>query len=366
MSAPPDGIAPPAGSRREVFLLGDRAITVDDIVDAAEFRGEVEEARVRVLASLQGAADEPDPETLQEMSDEFRYDRDLISAEETERWLAARDLTLDDLIGHLVRRHRLTSSRRKDARRGKARAPAPTGLRGAMGEALRAELWLSGDLEGMARDLGWRLVARFASPEGRCPSSEGIEAERASFLRRCGPGPRAVEAWLGSMQRDAAWLEETLATEAAYRSSCAALLTAERLSRETLRSKLLLTRFEVESIEVDTLDAAREARVCVGTDGRSMERLARTARYPYERFEAIFEDLPESWQRPLLASAPGDVLPPIDRGEGFQVCRVLTRHDPDLEAEEIRARIAQRILESHFSDLGARCLHWIVAPERGA
>jgi len=364
MSAPPDGIAPPTGSRREVFLLGDRAVTVDDIVDAAEFRGELGEARGRLL--LQGPADEPDRETLQAMSDEFRYDRDLISAEETERWLEARDLTLDDLIGHLVRRHRLASSRGKNPRRGNAKAPAPTGLRGELGEALRAELWLSGDLERMARDLGWRLVARFASPEGLRPSGEGIDAERESFLRRCGLGPRTLEAWLGGVQRDAAWLEEMVATEAAYRATCAAVLTAERLSRETLRSKLLLTRFEVETLEVDTLDAAREARVCVGTDGRSMERLARTARYPYERFHAIFEDLPESWQRPLLAAAPGDVLPPIDRGDGFQVCRVLVRHDPDLEAEDIRTRIARRILESHFSDLGARCLHWIIAPEWGA
>jgi hypothetical protein len=344
--------------------------TVDDVVDAAEFRGEVEPIRRRLAKSIRGleAGEEggPDPETLQTMSEQFRYDRDLITAEETGRWLEDRDLTLDDLVAYLIRQHREVRAHGASPQGDLPETSSPTGVRGEAGETLRAELWLSGELDHLAVALGWRLVARLETTDEDMALAEAIEGETARFLRRTGVRPDAVDAWLAGLQRDASWLEEMFALELAYSRTCAALLTPARLAREVFHRSAVLTRFEIEAIEVDTLDAAREVHACVTRDGRSMRRIARDGGYPYDRWEAILEDLPEDFQRLLVCSIPGETLAPIDRGEGFEVCRMLGKHDPDAEAEEIRTRVERRILESHFSDLAGRHLRWIIAPGAGA
>jgi hypothetical protein len=46
----------------------------------------------------------PDPEWVQEALNAFRYDCDLISGDETERWLTARCLDWDGLLARFERR----------------------------------------------------------------------------------------------------------------------------------------------------------------------------------------------------------------------------------------------------------------------
>ena len=54
--------------------------------------------------------------------------------------------------------------------------------------------------------------------------------------------------------------------------------------------RLRLTRFEVERIELESHDAAKEALFCVREDGMSMEEVATEGRYPYRRAEFLLED----------------------------------------------------------------------------
>src|SRR6266404_3739485 len=84
---------------------------VRDVLDAAWFRGELEAAWTRLLqeAACEALADEraleAEAETLQAMSEEFRYERDLLTAEETEQWLVARDLTEEEFSSWFQRRY---------------------------------------------------------------------------------------------------------------------------------------------------------------------------------------------------------------------------------------------------------------------
>ena len=53
-----------------------------------------------------------------------------------------------------------------------------------------------------------------------------------------------------------------------------------------------LTRIDLETMDVDSLDAVREVLMCVREDGMSMSQVASDACYPYERTEVVLDDLP--------------------------------------------------------------------------
>ena len=119
--------------------------------------------------------------------------------------------------------------------------------------------------------------------------------------------------------------------EAIQRRDCAALLSREACEREISALRLPLTRFEVETIELDSLDAAREALLCARDDGMSMEEVAGEGRYPYRHPEVLLEEIPEDLQQKFLSVHPGEILEPIAQGDGFHICRVIGKTEPDLE-----------------------------------
>src|SRR3954469_21444883 len=97
--------------RKGIFLCEDRSVTGRDVIDAAIFRGELEpewQYLLRLLAA-ESRADEQnlefDDDAIDTAAEQFRYQRDLITAEETEQWLAGRGLTLGDFSAYFVRHY---------------------------------------------------------------------------------------------------------------------------------------------------------------------------------------------------------------------------------------------------------------------
>jgi hypothetical protein len=94
---------------RVVFTSGSREFTVADVIDAAHFRGEMEplwrESRLRSEAETRGLESDATvaDEALDEAAVAFRYQHDLITAEETEAWLEARGLTLEYFSAYFTR-----------------------------------------------------------------------------------------------------------------------------------------------------------------------------------------------------------------------------------------------------------------------
>jgi hypothetical protein len=340
-----------------VFSVGDRSWSVDDVIVAAHFRGELDGWWKEVLrwdacesrGTDPGGADEA---ALQSAIEQFRYERDLITAEETERWLEARGLTLDDFSDYFVRHSR----GQRPAGEGPAIPPAFSEPTARQRDLLRIELLLSGGMEAMAVGLSWRLAALDGNGTGI--SSELIEAERARFFQRTGLGARDVAHWAASTQRDQSWLEEMLACEAAYQLEAGRVLTDEQRERLLHELRIPLTRVEVEVLEVESLAAAREATLCVREDGACLEEMARQGGYPHRREEVLIENFPPELQQRILCAALGEVLEPIPQGDGFCLWRTMAKTEPELDDAGIRARVERQLLELHFSDLAARCVRW--------
>jgi hypothetical protein len=153
------------------------------------------------------------------------------------------------------------------------------------------------------------------------------------------------------MGRDSQWLNQMLAIEAAYGTLCDKLLVPEARRRELMALRLHLTRFEIELIEFESHDAAKEALFCVREDGMSMEEVATEGRYPYRRADFLLGDLPQSAQQKYFSASPGDVLEPTPHGDGFELCRIIKKVEPQLEDPSVKSRVDQRLLDWYFSDL---------------
>jgi hypothetical protein len=212
----------------------------------------------------------------------------------------------------------------------------------------------------LATGLGWRSAARAGAQDP--VSNEAVEIERARFFQRSGMTGAVLPAWLAGLERDPVWFDQMLELEAVFRRDCEAILTPKARERMLQSLRLPLTQFALELLELDSLDAAREAIQCISEDGESMEDVATAASLPFERVDVRYEDLPEDLQMHLLGAMAGEILQPVSNGDGFKLCRLLRKIESDLDDDEIRGRVDQRIVERHFSEVAARFIRWILPP----
>jgi len=346
------------GNDRVIFTSGDESFTVRDLIDWAALQGELEPIWKKLLrlVAAEAKADESDIElddaAVAAAAEAFRYEHNLLTAEETERWLEERGLSLDDFTSYFVRQY---WGKTIDDVEGEQieYASAPNELQ----ELFVVELVLSGEMDRLAKRLSWRVAGKLESGNND-PRPESIAAERTRFLQRSGTNEETLPVWLNAIGRDEGWFAHAVVLEALHRQKRDRLLSPRAREHEMTAMRLSLTRFELETMEVDSLDAAREAILCVCEDGMSMSDVADEARYPYRRAEILLEDLPGDLQQKVLNVAAGDVLEPITRGDGFQVCRVIEKAEPKAEDEAVRDRAEKRILERHFSELIAKHIQW--------
>src|SRR5437773_7765640 len=207
-----------------VCACRDQDYTARDAMEGAIFRGELDsnwkKFRHRLAAERQADEQdlEPDESVISGAAEAFRYEYDLITAEETEAWLENRGLTFDDFSDYFTRQY-YASVLGGVVPDEVEYASAPSDLR----ELFVAELILSGELDRMTSELTWRLAARCAEED---PTPEAILAEERGFFESNGVKPPRLANWLKKLGRDSKWFNEMLALEAAYRRRCDSLLTA--------------------------------------------------------------------------------------------------------------------------------------------
>ncbi len=341
----------------EVFASGQTVITMSDVIRAAHFRGELQPDWERVWASAEDDenAAELAPAELQARSEEYRIDHDLISAEETERWLSERSLTTEDFHDFLVRRwrHEITADGPAQSQLIDYAFASPE-----LRESLRVDLLFSGAFDALATRLAWRFAAREADEESAI--EEAVRVERDAFFERAGVTAGTLPVWLNGLGTNDAWLDEMLELEAVFRRGVTRQLTSSARERMARSLRISLTRFELELIELDCRDAAREALECVSLDGESMEDVAGDAGFPFWRLTVLHDELPEDLRQMLLCALPGEILPPVESDGGFRLYRLLGKTECDLADDGMRRRIDAEIVEHHFADLTTRFVRWIL------
>lgn len=349
---------PEARESRVIFSRGERNFNAREVVDAALVRGEIAPLWsdfVRVLECDRLAAEEDlelDDDAIDSASISFRYQHDLITAEETERWLEDRGLSLAEFSDYFARHHwgRTYS--------GKVNPPASRYETAGADEKdlFLIDLILSDRLDRLADRLGFRIAA-LAAENDKVDPIELADA-RGRFMTKAKLDRVGLEQWLAHLGRDMAWLDEMLSAEVAYATATSALINDQALARELNSMRLNLTRFELETVEVDSRDAAAEVVACVRNDGMEMSEVAQESRYPFHQSEVLLEDIPADQQQRFFSVKAGTLFEPIPREDAFEVWRVKARVEPSLQDEAIRERLERLIIDRHFSDLISRHIDW--------
>ena len=349
--------AAPAATKadRVVFTCGTDDFTVRDVIDAAHLRGELDRlwrdllTRVAAEEKAQQSGAELDQQAMNATAVAFRYKHDLITAEETEKWLEQRAVTLGDYSDYFVRDYwaKIFGARATAAATPYIHATPE------QRELLVTELTFSGQLDQLGKRFASRVAAFCVLIGDEIPHLL-VDEENQQFRSRVAN----VEEWLAGLGRDEAWLQEMLQMETAYQNATTRILTPEARQRELSALRLPLTRCEIELIELESHGAAREAFLCVRDDGMTMEEVAKEGRYPYRRIETVLDQLEPEMQQKYLSAIPGTVMEPIARGDGYQLTRLLGKREPSLEDREVGTRVEQRLLARHFGDLTASRIQW--------
>ena len=260
-----------------VCACGGQEFSARDAVEAALFRGDLgdlwQSFRQRVAAEKQADEEELDldEEAIDAAAEQFRYERDLITAEETEQWLAARGLDLDDFTDFFTRQVFLQSLGEEVATEEIDYPSAPGDLR----QLFAVEMILTGDLDRLANDLGWRLAAAAATAADEV-DAERMEAERRQFFERSDLTPEQLPEWLQKIGRDTPWLEKMLRMEAEYRRRAESQRrwdTTSSPGTPPAGAALLRVRWPASAIAARSVRCARQA-------GRSCHRTGRSPRAP--------------------------------------------------------------------------------------
>jgi len=342
---------PIARENRVIFSCGERGFTAKEVVDSAVVRGEIDPVwkdflRVAECDHLANERElEVDDSALDSAAIAFRYKHDLITAEETERWLEDRGVSLAEFSEYFARQYWGRSySGTVDLPTSSYQTASPEEK-----DLFLVDLTLSGSLDRMAERLSYRVAAQ--ADEARDNRANLVEERAAAKIDD-------LADWLAQLGRDEQWLGEVLAAEAAYQRRVAEILTEQAFQRELKSMQLNFTRFELETVEVDSRDAAAEVVACVRSDGMEMSEVAEEGRYPFHRSDVLLEDIPSEQQRRFLSAKAGALFDPVPRGDAFQVWRVKTRTEPSLQDPIIRARLESRIVDRCFNELLSKHIDW--------
>jgi hypothetical protein len=342
---------------RVIFSQGEREFTAKEVVDCAVVRGEIDPpwkdfVRVAECDRLANEKElELDDSALDSAAIAFRYKHDLITAEETERWLEDRGVSLAEFSEYFARQYwgRIYSGT-VDPPKSSYQTASPEEK-----DLFLVDLILCGSLDRMADRLSYRVAAQ---ADEATDDESSVAEERARFMAVAKIDREHLADWLAQLGRDGEWLDEMLAAEAVYKRRVSQILTEQALQKELVPMRLNLTRFELDTVEVDSRDAAAEVVACVRNDGMEMSEVAEEGRYPFHRSEVLLEDIPPEQQQRFLSVKAGTLFDPIPRGDAFEVWRVKTRTEPSLQDAAIRARLEGRIIERCFNELLSKYIDW--------
>jgi len=305
----------------KLFSVGGTACTGRDVVAAARRWGDwsrFEEEVRQGLACAERADDtdeDLDDDELERAAQEFRYERDLISGQEMQAWLARWALDADDWMEHL-RRARLRARWAGELASIAAEyPPAP----GAVEAAVHADAVCSGFLAAAARKLAGRAAA-------------AARAREEGWIAAAPAG--------GDLEAALDWID------AGFQRFTERVVTSEALAGQVALHRLDWIRAECRCLVLPTLESAREAALCVREDGMSLDEVARNAGVSVEPANGFLDAYDPALHDALRAARPGELVGPTPCGEGIALVLVCDKVLPALVDPVVRRRAEARLLEA--------------------
>ena len=137
------------------------------------------------------------------------------------------------------------------------------------------------------------------------------------------------------------------------------LAAAADVEREIGARALDWTRIDVELLELDDADTAREVSLCVRVDGRSLVEVADEIGVSVERRALYIEEAQQEGLPELLGAGPGELVGPVMRNDLFLVAYVLMRTPPSATDPVLRQRAVDYMVEHALQRAFETRVRWV-------
>ncbi len=343
------------------FSADGRVFRWTDVVLAAVLRRDWSsfsdgvERRLALAASAEARGETPTDQELEAAAEEFRYARDLITAEDMEAWLDRRGLSVDEWMAY-VERSVLESpgaaaaatddaGDAEDDAEGEKDAAPPSAVDGeSFRECLAVEAICSGALTRFAASLAGRValderISVDPSGGGAAPSPEEIRSlvETLSTEIARSPLPDLDEI---PPER----LEELARMELVFQGHRRRLASASALRNEIEANRLEWIRVDLQGLSFADEASAREALFCLREDGETFEDVAASARLRLRDERILLSEIDPAAKPDLLSARPGELVGPLAFGERFHIFRLREKTMPSEDDPEIRRRAEDSLI----------------------
>ena len=320
---------------RLVFRAGSEEYRWEDVILAAKLRGDwagLEKelrAGLACVKRLDEAGEEIDAEELGSAANDFRYERDLVAAEEAEAWLNQWNLTAEAWMDY-IRRDLL---RRKWAGELNEIVARFRVSKREIDSCLQAEAVCSGHL------------ARFAQ----------ALAARASAFEKA-----REESWMGGASPCAKSVERIHRLEAGYQRLCDHVVDSQGLKDQVGWHRLDWIRFECRYVLFSHEPMAREAALCVRDDGMGLGEVAANAKMVVYNAPLYLEAIEPSLRDRFLSAGKGALVGPLAWDKGFALFVVEDKILPTLEDPAIKRRAKESLIDNAINREIANRVKWHV------
>jgi hypothetical protein len=301
-----------------VFSAAGHCFTWQMVIEAARARGDwgaLQRHVVRMLARERDLATTDGLPTFTEVrlaANEFRYQHNLLSADELEEWLARRDITMDEWRAEMRRSLLEPLDRPLDA--------PPEAV------AVERSSWVhavcSGKLAGYARALAEEVAVHLRENPSMLMPAEltALPAERERF--------------------------------------CAAQLSESKLAAEVRNNVIGWTRLDCRALIHRDEMVVREAALCVTQDGRELADVAVDAGAELRELSCFLEDAEPALRARLLAARPGELIGPFLSGEDHLLVAILDRTPPIPGDPAVHQRAGETIIRRALAAEVSRQVSW--------
>ena len=304
-----------------VFSIGRQQFYWDDVILSARLRGnwvdlekELREG-IACLKRLDETEEELDPEALESAANDFRYQRDLLTAEEAEAWLNRWGLSADSWTEYLQR----FILRRKWADQLVEIVARYRVTKKEIHKSLHTEAICSGHLARFARALAARASAYEKALESGWVRDEPKSAEAAGRIRLL---------------------------DASYQRFCDHVVDAQGIKNEIYSHRLDWIRFQCRYVLFPQEQMAREAALCARDDGMQLDEVAANASIGLQNATIYLDEVEPSLRDRFLSAEKGALVGPLNWDKAFGLFLVEDKIIPAVEDPEIKQRAQETLLES--------------------
>ena len=299
-----------------VFSAGGYRFTWVEVIDAARVRGDWATLQRYVVGQLARERDLsvvgalPTSAETRAAANEFRYQLNLLSADELQEWLARRDISPEEWMAEM-RRSLLEPAE-------PVTAPSP--------EAVDRVSWVHAVCSGKLFQYAETLAEEVAVHLSEKPLTPPLEA-----LATLGRG------------RD---------------RFCTAQLHERALAAEIENNKIGWTRLDLRVLIHPDEMVMREAALCVRLDNRELADVAADSGAQLDDVSLLLDDAEPTLRTRLLAASSGELIGPLATKTGHRLVLVLARIPPSMDDPVVRCRAEKAVINRALAAEVNRYVNW--------